>query len=42
VAEPPRLRRATRPTQASVRRRLEGKKLRSQVKLMRSGRDDSA
>jgi ribosome-associated protein len=39
VAEPPRLRRATRPTRASVRRRLEGKKLRSEVKLMRSGRD---
>jgi len=42
VAEPPRLRRATRPTRASVRRRLEGKKLRSEVKLMRSGRDPGA
>jgi ribosome-associated protein len=39
VAEPPRVRRATRPTRASVRRRLEGKKLRSEVKLLRSGRD---
>jgi ribosome-associated protein len=38
VADPPRLRRATRPTQGSVRRRLEGKKLRSQEKLMRSDR----
>ena len=39
VAEPPRLRKPTRPTQGSVRRRLEGKKQRSEVKLMRSGRD---
>lgn len=36
VAEPPRIRRPTKPTKASRRRRLEGKNLRSQVKLLRS------
>jgi ribosome-associated protein len=36
VAEPPRLRRPTKPTLASKRRRLEAKNLRSQVKLLRS------
>ncbi|MFC5499929.1 alternative ribosome rescue aminoacyl-tRNA hydrolase ArfB [Caenimonas terrae] len=36
VAEPPRIRRPTKPTKASKRRRLEGKNLRSQVKLLRS------
>ena len=35
VAEPPRIRRATRPTRASTRRRLEGKTLRGQVKVLR-------
>jgi ribosome-associated protein len=35
VAQPPRIRRPTRPTQASKRRRLEGKNLRSQVKVLR-------
>ena len=35
VAEPPRIRRATRPTRASTRRRLEGKTLRAQVKVLR-------
>ncbi len=35
VATPPRLRRPTQPTRASMRRRLEGKKLRSQVKVLR-------
>lgn len=35
VAEPPRVRRPTRPTQASRRRRLESKNLRSQVKVLR-------
>lgn len=35
VAQPPRVRRATRPTKASCQRRLEGKKLRGQVKLLR-------
>lgn len=35
VAEPPRVRRPTRPTQASKRRRLDSKNLRSQVKLLR-------
>ena len=35
VAAPPRTRRPTRPTQGSKRRRLEGKNLRSQVKLLR-------
>ncbi len=35
VAEPPRIRRPTKPTKASKRRRLEGKNLRSQVKLLR-------
>jgi ribosome-associated protein len=42
VAEPPLLRKPTRPTRGSVRRRLEGKKQRSEVKLMRSGRDPGA
>ena len=36
VAQPPRERRPTRPTQASKRRRLEGKNLRSQIKVLRS------
>ena len=36
VAAPPRVRRPTKPTKASKRRRLEGKNLRSQVKLLRS------
>ncbi|GAC1607390.1 MAG: alternative ribosome rescue aminoacyl-tRNA hydrolase ArfB [Ramlibacter sp.] len=35
VAEAPLLRRPTRPTKASKRRRLEGKNLRSQVKVLR-------
>ena len=35
VATPPRTRRATRPTLASRKRRLEGKSQRSQVKAMR-------
>ncbi len=35
VAAAPRVRRATRPTRASRQRRLEGKKLRGQVKLLR-------
>jgi len=35
VAQPPRLRRPTKPTQASKRRRLEAKNLRSQVKVLR-------
>ena len=35
VAEPPRIRRPTKPTKASKRRRLEGKNLRSQVKILR-------
>jgi len=35
VAEPPRPRRPTKPTQASKRRRLEAKNLRSQVKVLR-------
>ncbi len=38
VAEPPRVRHATRPTQASRRRRLEDKRLRSQVKSLRGSR----
>ena len=36
VAEPPRVRRPTKPTRASKRRRLDSKNLRSQVKLLRS------
>lgn len=41
VAEPPRIRRPTRPTQGSKKRRLEGKSLRSQVKVLRGPvRDD--
>jgi len=35
VAAPPRVRRATRPTQASRRRRLEGKSRRAEVKRLR-------
>ncbi|AEG93048.1 alternative ribosome rescue aminoacyl-tRNA hydrolase ArfB [Ramlibacter tataouinensis] len=40
VAQAPQARRATRPTAASRQRRLEAKKLRSQVKLMRSPPQD--
>ena len=43
VAHPPRIRRATKPTRASQRRRLEGKSQRSEVKRLRGGhgvRDD--
>jgi ribosome-associated protein len=36
VAQPPRVRRPTRPTLGSKKRRLEGKNLRSQVKLLRA------
>ena len=36
VATPPRVRRPTKPTKASKRRRLDSKNLRSQVKLLRS------
>ena len=36
VAQPPRVRRPTRPTKASKVRRLESKNLRSQVKTLRS------
>jgi ribosome-associated protein len=36
VAEPPKPRRATRPTRASKERRLEGKSQRGQVKALRS------
>ena len=39
VATAPRVRRPTKPTQGSKRRRLEGKNLRSQIKLLR-GRVD--
>ena len=35
VATPPRIRKATRPTQASKQRRLEGKTLRGQIKARR-------
>lgn len=35
VAVPPRARRATKPTRASVRRRLEGKTQRAEVKKLR-------
>jgi ribosome-associated protein len=40
VAVPPRVRRATKPTLASRKRRLEAKNLRSQVKLLRGKIDD--
>ena len=40
VAEAPRLRRPTKPTKASNRRRLQAKNLRSQVKLLRGRVDD--
>ena len=36
VAQPPRLRRATKPTKASKVRRLEGKSQRSSIKALRS------
>jgi ribosome-associated protein len=39
VAEPPHLRKATRPPVSARRRRLGDKRQRSEVKLMRSGRD---
>jgi ribosome-associated protein len=35
VSRPPRVRRATRPTLASKKRRLEGKRMRSAVKAQR-------
>jgi ribosome-associated protein len=35
VAEPPRLRRATKPTYGSKQRRLEGKSQRSEIKNLR-------
>jgi ribosome-associated protein len=35
VAEPPRVRRPTKPTKGSKRRRLEAKNLRSEVKVLR-------
>ena len=38
VATTPRIRRATKPTRASQRRRLEGKSQRSEVKRLRGGR----
>lgn len=37
VAQPPRLRKATRPTLASRQRRLQGKAQRAQVKRLRGG-----
>ncbi len=40
VARPPRIRRATQPTRASKRRRLEGKRQRSAVKAQRSSSAD--
>jgi ribosome-associated protein len=40
VAQPPRIRRPTRPTAGSKRRRLEAKNLRSQVKLLRGKVED--
>ena len=36
VEKPPRVRRATKPTYGSKQRRLEGKNLRSQVKVLRA------
>ncbi|MDB5880643.1 MAG: aminoacyl-tRNA hydrolase, partial [Ramlibacter sp.] len=40
VARAPKVRRPTKPTKASKRRRLESKNLRSQVKLLRGKVDD--
>jgi ribosome-associated protein len=40
VAEPPHLRKPTRPTAASRRQRLADKRMRSGIKLMRSGHGD--
>ncbi len=40
VAAPPRVRRPTKPTLASKRRRLDSKNLRSQVKLLRGKVED--
>ncbi|MBA2960841.1 MULTISPECIES: alternative ribosome rescue aminoacyl-tRNA hydrolase ArfB [Ramlibacter] len=42
VAEPPHLRKPTRPPASSRRARLRDKRQRSDVKLMRSGRDSQA
>ncbi|RYF34828.1 MAG: aminoacyl-tRNA hydrolase, partial [Comamonadaceae bacterium] len=39
VAEPPHLRKPTRPPASARRRRLGDKRQRAEVKLMRSGRD---
>jgi ribosome-associated protein len=39
VAEPPHLRKATRPPAASLRQRLADKRRRAEVKRVRSGRD---
>ncbi len=36
VAQPPRTRKATQPTRASRQRRLQGKKLRAEVKVLRA------
>ena len=36
VAQPPRIRRPTKPTAGSKRRRLEAKNIRSEVKILRS------
>ena len=41
VATPPRIRRPTKPTKASKRRRLESKSIRSGIKLLRSKIDES-
>jgi ribosome-associated protein len=40
VAAPPKVRRPTKPTRASKRRRLESKNLRSQVKVLRGRVDE--
>lgn len=40
VARPPRIRRATQPTYASKRKRLEGKRQRSEVKSLRRSSSD--
>ena len=40
IARPPKIRRATKPTKGSQRRRMEGKRLHSEKKRSRSGKHD--
>ena len=40
AAEPPKIRKKTRPTKAAIRRRLEEKRRRGEIKLLRSAKPD--